>query len=168
MSKVKNGYKNPHEKSKLRRNLRRKETIFKKNTRRKNAENNVYHYGRGYYIEHGHFENEYGIVEVPEKKIPIIEYFKEDYFYYDYDLCDYCWGYVWKERIIGYKIIPSHKKRVKVRSAIWVETPNRLTRVYIDDKKYFKNQSNRKIRRDNKVYQNGEYKKVYDVAWSIY
>ena len=167
MSKVKNGYKNAHEKSKLRRNLRRKETAYKKRDRINKANNNVYSYPCGYYIKDEKRINEYILVDVPETTVNVYDCSFERQIHYeiiDGELYEHEVA-VPVHKIIGKKTIPAHKKR-KWIGCYYKDVPEIPRRINVT-KKYYKKTSNRKVRYSKDNYKRGDYKKVFDLWWSL-
>lgn len=166
MSKVKTNQ-SAHYKAKMRRALRRKETIHKKNDRIAKAENNVYGYPAGYYIREEECINEYILVDVPETTVDVFDTSYEMVMYTDY-IDGEAYEYpiiVPVRKKIGTKTIPAHKRKQRIDHH-YVDLPKIPRRINVT-KKFYKNYSNRKIRRSNDIYNHGDYKKVYDVAWSI-
>lgn len=167
MSKVREGYNNPHEKSKMRRNLRRKETVHKKNDRITKAKNGTYGFPKGYYIIDEKLIPEYELVDVPETTSPVYEYSYERIMHTEYiDGEAYEYPIIIPIRkYIGDKVIPAHKKRHLIANH-FVDIPERPIRINVT-KKFYKKYGNRKVRRSNDIYKYGDYKKVYDVAWNL-
>lgn len=158
MSKVKYGYNNAHEKAKLRRNLRRKEGIHKKQMRINNVKNNVYGIN-GYYITNTALKTTYETIIVPETRVPIKEYYREPV-----EINGKIY-YMLSVRVIGEKSIPEHKKRKAIKHE-WITIPEKLKRIN-KTKKWYKKISNKKIRAGADIYNGSNYKKVFDLAWSI-
>ena len=159
MSKVKIGYTNAHEKSKLRHQLRRKETMKKKVDRINNC--SQYLYGNtGYFVKRTKPVGIYKTVVVPEHTEPIKRYV----YVQKYDTVKEVIVKVHEVIIEGYKTIPTQKKRQKV-SVEYVETPKILKRVKDDAKSHAKHYANRRVRYAKiKTFNNGSYKKLYDIS----
>ena len=152
-----------HTKAKIRRNLRRKETRKKINDRISNYKNNVYPFCIGYYVKDEKRVGIYHNVEVPEQTIPIKEYFYETAYDKELDM-----SYKWLTyRISGYKTIPAHIEKRCIKNE-YIPIPERPIRIKSNAKTYAKKEANKKVRRDNKAYNRGLYKKVFDVQNEIW
>lgn len=156
MSKVKNKFDNTHQKAKARRSLRRKETFKIKNNRMKEAD---LYYG-GYFIKDT--INEYkitGKVFVPER-----EYNTGYSKVIDVDEN----GHLITKYVEGEtRIIPAHYRKTR-KFVGEKEIEPYLKRISFRSKKYYKKIANKKVRNRIDTFSDGDYKKVFDVAWNIY
>ena len=161
MSKVKGEFINAHEKSKLRKSLRRKETAHKKIDRIKKAKNNTYKYPCGYAVRDEQRMGSYESVIIPEHMVDVVEYYYERLFYPEL-------GYsimVPRRKIVGQRRVP--EKTVKKHTkTYYVDIPERPVRMNCT-KKFYKKESNRRVRRSKELFNNGSYKKVYDLWWEL-
>ena len=146
MSKVKYLVNNKRDAAKAHRSLRIADTKQKKTNRINNVHNKVYSYSAGYWIEDTKRQYEYEYIAVPERIIPAKRYF--DLYFPE-------------------KIIPAHKRKV-IKNVIEIEVPTRLMKINFGNaKKYHRKKAARKVRQYTGDLNNSDYKKVYDVWWSL-
>lgn len=152
-------------KSKLIKQLRRKETF------KKNNDKFTKYYKYGYYVHDEELEYFYEDVEVPEKVYETLKYKKVYHNIYDNDgnLVDY------HSRQIPYierKVVPAHTEH-RIVGREWVKVTPKVRRVDISNlNNYCKKQTNRIIRNqkidDENVYNKSSYRKVFERNWTIW
>lgn len=154
-------------KSKMKRQMRQYETNKKKNTRLRNAENNVYNgFIDGYYVISERYENKKETIVIPEKQKEIGHIENIPMTIWDGN------GFVdiifpkWISD--GIEIIPAREKKIRVGRNYYPIKP-RVIRINSGKKNYRKIAS-KKFRHKRKDYaENGSlYRKDYDVRWMMW
>jgi hypothetical protein len=151
-------------KTKLRGNLRRIETAKKKKQRLKNVKNNVYPYGKGYYIRNEKEVDTYTTVTIPEHEEDIYHFERRTETIWtdegSYDIT------VPVKIVTGKKIVPERTVRRRIHTE-WIPIPERCIHYRLKIKDYRKF-ANRRIRNSKEVFRNGDYKKAYDIEWQYW
>ncbi len=167
MSKIKGEY-DFHTKEKLRHSLRRKEEKNIKESRLNAANNDEYRYCRGYYVRDERYHGRYEIRTVPERTE---ERWHLSHWETKRHLISDTNGDVrevyWPEpiHIIEKVIIPEHEEIVK-RCGEYVPIKPYLCRMHIT-KRFYKRMAAKAARKT--AFSNGaNYKKAYDIAWSLW
>ena len=153
-------------KSKLIASLRRKETAKKKRDRIANED--IYRYGRGYWVREEKRVGHYKIVEVPEHTEVVREYHHKLIKFINADNeVEEKWVSI---PTITEKIIPARRYKACVGSE-YIPVPAVPRRINTSKIQQFcKKQTARKVRRKplEEVYENSSYKRLVDLAYELY
>ncbi len=168
MSKIKTTQLNitPHQKSKLRRHLRRKETAATKNNRIKKA--GQFGYGYRYYVKDSRDIRETYEVTIPATDVPVkhVEHIRREHIDKNGKV-----RYIDDYHFItdGYKHIPEHTVK-RSRYIETVPTEPYIKQKKLDRKKWIRRQAAKKIRNMpiEQLLQRGVFKKAYDIWWSLW
>ena len=154
-------------KRKLKSRMRRTETYHLRKQRIKRAQSYHYRYPCGYWVRETGWDPVYYIKVVPEH----IERKPHYKYVYQYDPS----GYMQRKLILTYKETKIPEKRIKLldleksKETELPKFPRRANPGSI--KKYLRQLSNRKLRRNNKLkldnYNRSSYKKTFDLWWEV-